>query len=140
MRLWTRERGSRNQTSYSDSIHGRVCPSGILPLYFKLNVSHAMSPSVVASIVEYKSVWFAKGGLSPYGVSVAPQRLNKKLMSPADIWVCLNRKFVVSNWVRLSYGVQSLGSRLVSLGGGGTPGGISSPFSSHGVPIKDTIL
>ena len=86
-RLWTRPRGSRNQTSYSTVIHDGTSPSGMSPLYDKVKDCQGRLPRRVESIALYNSLWFEKGGLSWWAAREAAHSFNIKSMSPADIWL-----------------------------------------------------
>ena len=90
-------RGSRYQTSYSDFIHGTSSSFCKSLLYFTLNDSHLTSPSVVESIVSYRSLEEWKGGSSLCGAKDAAHNWRRVLMFPADICSSLKRSSATSN-------------------------------------------
>ena len=101
---------------------------------------HGTSPRGVSSIVLYMCVALENGGSSLWGARDAAQRLRIKSISLADIWLRRNRKSATSNSTRLLYGLQLLGPRSESRGGGGVSAGISLPSSSQIFPIINNNL
>jgi len=125
--LWMTFRGSRYQSWYFMVIHSGVGPSsGRRPLYWAVYDCQGTCPSLIALIVEWRSLWSSIGAESPWGTSVALQRPRSWSITPFERGAFVYRISASSNPARDSKGVQS-SADFEDGGVGGVPGGRNSP-------------
>ena len=124
-------RGSRNQTSYSVTIHSGGRPvSGSGLLYFKLKHSQGTLPSGTELICRRRSTWSCIGGGMLRWIRVAVQSSSKRSVFFFNSSASVKMKFASLNPMRDSKGNQSVVGNT-SGDGGGMSEVINSPCSLH---------